>query len=43
MKFLPVLYIYVLSSDQSGICGKSFEMFKVLATNSRFQKIIVNS
>jgi len=39
MKFLAVSYIhvFVVSSDQSGIRGKSFELFKVLATNSRFQ------
>jgi len=45
VKFLPVSYIFVVSSDQSGIRGKSFELFKVLATNSRFQTIVtvVNS
>jgi len=43
VKFLPVSYIFVVSSDLSGIRGKGFEMFKVLATNSRFQKIVVNS
>jgi len=43
VKFLPVSYIFVVSSDQSGIRGKSFELFKVLGTNTRFQKIVVNS
>ena len=40
VKFLPVSYILVVSSDQSGICGKSFELFKVLAMNSRFVIVI---
>jgi len=43
VKFLPVSYIFAVSYNQSGIRGKSFELFKYLATNSRFQKIIVNS
>ena len=43
VKFLPVSYIFFVSYEQSGIRGKSFELFKVLATKSRFQKIVVNS
>jgi len=43
VKFLPVSNIFVVSSDQSGIRGKSFELCKVLATNSRLKKIVVNS
>jgi len=41
VKFLPVSYIFVVSSDQSGIRDKSFELFKGLATNSRFQKSLL--
>ena len=36
VKFLPVSYIFVVSSDQSGIRGKSFELFKVLITSQVF-------
>ena len=43
VKFLPVLYTFVVSSDQSEIRGKSFELFKVLATNTRLQKNVINS